>query len=128
MLFRTVGVWLIILVVAVLNGGVREILVAPRFGAATGHIVSTIILSTVIFLAAQKSISWIDPKSASDAFAVGMIWLLLTLAFEFLAGHYLFGTPWDMLLADYDVVRGRIWVLVLMSTLLAPMWAWWQRA
>jgi hypothetical protein len=57
-----------------------------------------------------------------------MIWLLLTLAFEFLAGHSLFGKPWDMLLADYDVVRGRIWVLVLMSTLLAPMWAWWQRA
>jgi len=44
----------------------------------------------------------------------------LTLAFEFLAGHYLFHNPWSRLLEDYDVARGRIWILVLFTTLLAP--------
>jgi hypothetical protein len=38
-------------------------------------------------------------------------------------GHYTFGNPWPDLLADYDLRRGRIWVLVLVVTLLAPMWA-----
>jgi hypothetical protein len=45
---------------------------------------------------------------------------VLTLAFEFLAGHYLFGAPWPQLLADYNVLRDRIWVLVLATTALAP--------
>jgi hypothetical protein len=44
----------------------------------------------------------------------------LTLAFEFLAGHYLFGNPWSRLLEDYDVFRGRIWILVLITTAVAP--------
>jgi hypothetical protein len=46
--------------------------------------------------------------------------VVLVLAFEFLAGHYLFGTPWSELLADYNVMRGRIWPLVLVTTFVAP--------
>ena len=46
---------------------------------------------------------------------------MLTLAFEFLAGHYLFGNSWERLLADYDVARGRIWPLVLIVTFVTPL-------
>jgi hypothetical protein len=45
----------------------------------------------------------------------------LTLAFEFLAGHYLFGNPWSKLLADYNLLRGHIWVLVLITTAFGPL-------
>ena len=31
------------------------------------------------------------------------------------------GKPWETLLADYNVVRGRIWVLVLATVLLGPI-------
>jgi hypothetical protein len=48
------------------------------------------------------------------------MWVALTLAFEFLAGHYLFGTPWNQLLADYNVLGGRIWALALVTTAIAP--------
>jgi hypothetical protein len=53
---------------------------------------------------------------------VGTLWLALTLTFEFVVGHYGFRKPWADLLADYDVRRGRIWVVVLVVTLLAPLW------
>jgi len=52
---------------------------------------------------------------------IGVLWLVLTLAFEFLAGHYVFGNPWSRLWTDYDVLRGRIWILVLVTTLVAPV-------
>jgi hypothetical protein len=55
---------------------------------------------------------------------VGILWAVLTVAFEFLAGHYAFGHPWPELLADYDLLRGRVWLLVLVTTLVAPRWAW----
>jgi hypothetical protein len=48
----------------------------------------------------------------------------MTLGFEFLAGHYLFGKPWPVLVADYNLLRGRVWLFVPLVTLLAPLWAW----
>jgi hypothetical protein len=33
-----------------------------------------------------------------------------------------FGNTWERLLADYDVLRGRIWVLVLLANLVSPVW------
>ena len=44
-------------------------------------------------------------------------------AFELLAGHYLFGNSWGRLLEDYNLLRGRIWVLVLVTTAVAPVLA-----
>jgi hypothetical protein len=66
------------------------------------------------------SIGWIGPRTSGQAWGVGAIWVLLILAFEFLAGHYLFHNSWSSLLADYNVFRGRIWPLVLITTLVAP--------
>lgn len=128
MILRAVAVWLVILVVAVVNGAVRETLVSPRFGAAAGHIASSIALSAAAMLVAWLTIAWIAPASAGAAWATGGLWLLLTVAFEFLAGHYLFGDPWEKLLADYDLRRGRIWVLVLVATTCAPAFGYWLRA
>jgi hypothetical protein len=42
-------------------------------------------------------------------------------AFEFLAGHYWFHASWSALFADYNLAQGRIWILVLVTTLLAPV-------
>jgi hypothetical protein len=53
---------------------------------------------------------------------IGMLWLALTLAFEFLVGHYVFRKPWTELIQDYDITRGRIWPLVLVMVLFAPLW------
>lgn len=58
---------------------------------------------------------------------VGTVWVALTVAFEFLAGHYVFGNSWERLLADYNMVRGRLWILVLLANLFAPLWAFLQK-
>ena len=55
------------------------------------------------------------------------MWLVLTVAFEFLGGHYLFGQSWERLFADYDVRSGRIWLLVLATTAAAPLIAFTTR-
>jgi hypothetical protein len=55
--------------------------------------------------------------------AVREAWLTrtLTVAVEFLAGHFLFGRDWKVLLADYNLAAGRIWLIVLVVTLTAPV-------
>lgn len=118
---RTVSVWLTILVLAMLNGALRQALLIPRIGEQAGHVVSTLLLAALIGGAAWIMLPWIRPLTLGDAWLVGVVWLLLTLAFEFLAGHYLFGDSWETLLAAYDVTRGRIWILVPLITLVAPV-------
>jgi hypothetical protein len=81
-----------------------------------------VILGALVFLTTWLTIGWIHPTRAGAALAIGALWLALTLSFEFLAGHYAFGKDWAVLLEDYDLSRGRIWVTVLIIVLLAPLW------
>jgi len=117
---RAAVVWLGLSILAVANGVFREAVISPHLGAQWGHVASTVLLCFMIFALAWFTLPWIGPRRGRDAFLVGALWLALTLAFEFLAGHYLFGHPWEKLLADYNVARGRVWPLVLAATLLSP--------
>ena len=121
LLGRSTLVWAGILALAVANGAFRQGVLIPRLGEATGHVISTVMLSSAVLVVALLTIRWIGPAAAGEAWGVGACWLTLTLAFEFLAGHYLFGTPWPTLLADYNILKGRIWPLVLVMTVLAPV-------
>jgi len=121
MLTRAALGWLGILLLAILNGALRQALLIPRIGERAGHVVSTLILSAVILGAAWLLLPWIRPASAGHAWIVGALWVVLTIAFEFLGGHYLFGDPWEQLLADYSLAQGRIWILIPVTTLLAPV-------
>ena len=121
MLIRAVLVWIGLLTLAILNGAVREALLVPSVGRAAARALSTVILSALIAAAGWIAMPWIEPHTRRDAWVVGGLWVVLTLGFEFLAGHFLFGKPWPELLADYDLVAGRIWVLVLIVTLVTPI-------
>lgn len=121
MIWRAIAIWLVLMILAIVNGGVRDAVVTPRTGEHAGHVIATVVLSAIILLVARGAIGWIRPGDRRGALAVGATWLGLTLAFEFLAGHYLFRASWQRLVADYDVSRGRIWPLVLLTTLVAPL-------
>jgi hypothetical protein len=120
MLMRSVAVWFALLGVAILNGAFRELFLIPRIGPDMGHVISTLMLCALILVVTFVTISWIDPGDGTSAGRIGVLWVTLTVAFEFLGGHYLFHKPWSALIAEYDVVHGRIWTLVLFATALAP--------
>jgi hypothetical protein len=111
--------WLLLLVVMFTNGIVRVMVLQPRLGEEPARRVATLI---GVFLV--LAISWlyarrVAPARAGELLAVGALWLALTLAFEFGFGR-LSGQSWEVLLADYDVARGRLWPLVLVATLFGP--------
>lgn len=121
MLRRATLIWLAILALAVLNGALREGLLKPRLGDPSAHVLSALLLSAAVFVVTRMTIGWIRPPGSRDGWIIGAYWVALTVAFEFLAGHYLFGTPWPVLLADYRLSEGRLWILVLASALLSPV-------
>jgi hypothetical protein len=121
MFLRALVIWFAILALASLNGAVRDLIVAPRIGDTVARALSTVILCALVVLVTWLSIRWIGPLNPRQALGVGLFWLVLTLLFEFGAGR-LSGMPWPTLLADYNVLQGRIWVLVPVVTFFAPLW------
>jgi hypothetical protein len=120
MVKRSLVVWVMMLVAASVNGAIREALLIPAIGDAAGRAISTVALCVLVLLLTWLTIRWIEPRSSRDAWIVGALWVALTLGFEFLAGHFLFGEPWGQLLEEYNVFRGRIWILVLVTITIAP--------
>lgn len=120
---RALAVWFLLLLAAIVNGGARESLLAPRLGSAWAHAISSVTLSALILLVTTATIRWIDPGTARAALAVGVAWMAMTVAFEFGFGHFARGMSLEAMLADYNVFRGRIWILVLLTTGAAPLLA-----
>src|SRR2546428_372950 len=84
--FRALIIWFALLLVAVANGGFREGVLIPRFGSQAGHIVSTVMLCAGILIVTYVAVPWIHPGSRAETIAIGLAWLVLTLAFEFRFG------------------------------------------
>ena len=103
-MLRPVIAWLAILVLAVLNGVVREALLLRRFGRTAAYL-----------------------ASAGRALRVGALWLVMTVIFEFGFG-IVQGKPWREILAQYTFADGNIWPLLLIVVLFAPWLAWRFRA
>jgi hypothetical protein len=52
---------------------------------------------------------------------VGVLWLVLTVAFELGFGHFVFGRTWESLRADYNVPRGELLPFGLVVLALSPL-------
>ena len=115
------GVWVIFGILAIINGVIRNKLYTPKIGEYPGHVISTIIAicfvaaGTYLFLRFMK----ID-YSNIDLLLIGGFWVILTVLFEFVFGHYVIGNPWEKLLADYNTVKGRLWSLFLLTEFISP--------
>lgn len=121
MILRGMAVWLLLLVLAFAGAALREGVLTPRIGADAAHFVGTFIVVGLFLVAISLTVRWIVPTlDARRLFELGVGWTALTVAFEFGFGRYVMGHPWSRLLHDYNVFAGRVWILVLLTTLLGP--------
>jgi hypothetical protein len=116
-----IGTWLLFMVLAIINAGIRNAVYKPVIGDLCAHQLSTIIFIVLILIVTYLVLRFSNIQlSDKDAIILGSIWLLLTICFEFLAGHFAFGNSWEKLVADYNILKGRIWSLVLITIFFAP--------
>jgi hypothetical protein len=117
-----VGVWFVFLAIAFGNGAAREVFLRPRLGEPKAHVIGTLIAVTLMILVIYAFVQRVHGSSSmTELILIGVLWLVMTVAFEFGFFHYVMGMPWEVLLADYNVLQGRIWVLVLVTVLLGPI-------
>ncbi len=129
LLGSVIAMWLLFGIVAVLNGLLRVNVIAPRIGELLAHYVATLILCAVILVGSCALVKLQAIEQTSTLLLVGVMWLVATVIFEFIFGHYVVGHPWERLLADYNVLEGRAWGLVLLTELFGPLLCarWWRQ-
>ncbi|HXV13617.1 MAG TPA: hypothetical protein VEC56_05370 [Candidatus Krumholzibacteria bacterium] len=117
---KSLVLWLVILVLAMLNGALREKVLIPALGSFAGLVGSGVVLSICVFLVALCAAPWYGRLPRRQWWLIGMFWLLLTVGFEFGFGHFVQREPWSGLLEAYTFQGGNIWPLVLVVTLVSP--------
>ncbi|MBK9130522.1 MAG: hypothetical protein IPM20_02595 [Gammaproteobacteria bacterium] len=117
---KAAALWLVILILAILNGTLREKVLMPVMGGVPGLVASGVILSLCIFVVAFAAAPWYGQLTALRWLRVGLFWLALTLAFEFGFGLFVQGkSPVDLLDA-YTFRGGNLWPVVLAATVFSP--------
>lgn len=119
-IFQAAGFWLILPFVGIANGILREKLINPYTGPYLGHVISCLTISVPLF-AAGYLFARLFKISLAGAAGAGFTWMALTIAFEFLFGRFVMKHTWAFLFHDYNILEGRLWVLVLFFALVAPI-------
>jgi hypothetical protein len=112
--------WLPMIPIAIGNGVLRQRWYGKHVEDLAAHQISTAFAIVLFGIYIWLVVRALRPASGRQAILIGLVWLALTVAFEFLFGHYVVGHSWRALLNDYDLLAGRLWVLVLAWLALAP--------
>lgn len=116
---RFVLLWFPMIFIAVLNGIARDLWLTKYLPGETARQLSTftlIILFTLYFyIVFERN----RIKSKTQSFKIGVLWMVLTLTFEFSFG-LLRGLSLTEIVADYNIMNGRIWILIPLWLLIAP--------
>ena len=117
---KALAAWFFLVILAILNGTLRVKLLVPLMGEQWAQPLSGVMLSLIILLLAWLVLPWLGPLSNPSLWLIGFLWLGLTLIFEFVFGRLVAGKSWQELLAAYDITTGNLWLLVLVTTAVAP--------
>ena len=121
-IFSALVTWFLFMPIAILNGIIRNSVYQQYTGELLGHQISTVIGSlafiALVYIVMRKSFAGLNQKAL---IGIGIAWVVMTVCFEFLFGHYVAGHSWQRLLYDYNLLAGRVWALFLTVTAFTPL-------
>ena len=119
---QALGVWGIMVFLAILNAIIREAVLVPAVGNEDlARQLNSVTALAMFFVATYAFLRLTSAEyTERDLLLIGGMWFVLTVSFEFLFGHFVMGHSWSYLVGDYDLLRGRTWPLVLAFTALLP--------
>ena len=118
---RAILAWLLFIPIVFMNAAVRELVYKPFTGELLAHQVSTITGSVAFFLLAFFLLRHYMYNTPNDKLLfIGLMWVVLTIVFEFSLGIFVTGASWNEMLNDYNIGQGRIWIFFLVIILITP--------
>lgn len=116
---KALAIWAVLLLLALLNGVLREAVLIPKLGLTPGFVISGLLLCMFILAVVYLLLPWLGLREPMPLLLLGLAWLILTLGFEFSFG-WLRGKTLAQVLDAYTFKGGNLWLLVLLVVLVAP--------
>ena len=119
---QAIWVWVAFYVLAVLNTLARDSLYVPELGNMGGRI-----LGTLILVVAMGIVMWVFLRRNRERLTrlrtieLGLLWLALSLFFEFAVSHWVMEESWELIRGHYNFLEGRFHVLVRLMELAGPI-------
>jgi hypothetical protein len=121
MWFYSLGVWIIFVIAGMANDNFKEKFLDHWLGEYRAHVINTIAIISVVFLGTFLFINNIGTGySSTELLLIGLFWVGLSVFFELIFFHYVMNESWSDLLADYNILKRRLWGFVLLALLIAP--------
>jgi len=118
---RAVAVWLVLIAVEFIHGTLRIIFVVPVVGGFRARQIGVFTGSILILAVAYLFVPWLHAESTRSLLQVGLLWVVLTVTFEFSFGHFVFRRSWQDLASDYDIVHGGMLAIGMVVLTLSPV-------
>lgn len=119
--------WLVVMAAESIHGALRMVLLAPLVGDFRARQIAVFTGALIIVAIVASFIRWLRLITLGSMLAVGLMWVVLTVGFEFLLGRAVFGYSWQRVLSDYDLLRGGLLPIGLAVFALSPLIAAWLR-
>lgn len=123
LILRALLVWALLAVAEVLLGLLRVRLVNRRVGDHRARQLGVVVSGGVIMVLTWFTLPWLDARGGWQLLGVGLLWLVLMLAFDVVIGRAVFRFGWSRILSDFDPRRGNLLGLGMLFLLAAPLLA-----
>ena len=123
LLLKASIIWVIIALFAIMNGIFRENVLVSILGQLMAVSVSGIMLSIIVFIVTYLFFPLIGKHHTLAYFFIGLQWVVMTLMFEFVFGHYVMGKSWSSISQVFNIMDGNLFIIVLVVSLFSPILA-----
>ncbi|HBE83716.1 MAG TPA: hypothetical protein PLN05_06140 [Pyrinomonadaceae bacterium] len=120
---RATVVWIVIILAETVHGIARIQILEPSVGEFRARQMAVFSGAAIIFLVTRSLIRWIGANGPFALVAIGLFWMVLTIAFELLIGRFVFGFSWQRIAAEYDITSGSLMPLGLVFLVFCPLLA-----
>ena len=117
---RAVIVWLLIMLLESIHGTLRTLYLEPWLGSFRARQVSVFTGCVIILAVTLIFVRWMNATSRAALIRIGVVWVILTLIFEFAVVGPMLGLSWNRMTEDYDLSRGGLMIFGLLFMLFAP--------
>ena len=119
MLLKSILIWISIIPLAIVNGGLRQRILDPLFGEKFANPISGLILCILIFIISLIFIPRLGKGNTRIYLIMGIIWVLLTIIFETILG-LIMGNTFKEIINAYNITTGNLWLIVVVFMGIVP--------
>lgn len=118
---EAVGIWCLFVCAAFACRLYCKGAIEARAGEWRSHLLYVVMTCVAVFLLGSLFLIDYPYKRIDTMLWLGGLWLVLSIAFEMFLGRYLLGLLWSQVFRDYNLLQGRLYLLVLLTVFFTPL-------